>query len=336
MSAPTSCTSPERQAPRRLVRRIGLAVLAALLFSLPRSRASAQLYAHRTLVPVPLDDTTRSIGFLPAIDYFADIQRSSGSAGDDRAWGIRLAGTAELWRVGRGMSVLVSAADEVAANSLKDGGFNPRGISWELGLAFVRRFAAFDWQIGFVHVCRHEVDNTDHPRIPVTPPDYVPTERTMSANGPRTALILRPISLGSIGGHRVHFRGAIAGESYHHKWDGRTAPDTTPSMASDSWMQAQGAASAAVRFEVDAWRGSTIFMRASGIGIFFRSADGYPVTSGARTNHRVEAGWRMPGTGAALEVYLATERLFDDVMMPDPRPSRMTGIGLRLSERTHF
>jgi hypothetical protein len=292
----------------------------------------AQLYAHRTLVPVPLDDTSRSIGFLPAIDYFADIQRSAGSAGDDRAWGIRLAGTAELWRVRRGTSILISAADEVAANSLKDGGFNPRGISWELGLAVVRRFAAFDWQLGFVHICRHEVDNTDHPQIPTTPPGYEPTERTMSANGPRTALIMHPLALG----RRITIRGIVAGESYAHKWDGRVAPDTTPSMAYNSWIHARGAASGALRVEATAWRRSAVFLRMSGIGVLFRATPVNPVISKIRSNHRVEAGWRMPGSGAALEVYMATERVFDDVMMPDPRPSRMTGIGLRLTERTHF
>jgi hypothetical protein len=326
--------------PRRRVRQarryVGAAMFGAALSASIARPMHAQLYAHRTLVPVPLDDTTRAIGFLPAIDYFADAQRSFGSAGDDRAWGIRLAGTAEMWRVGRGMSFLLSAADEVAANALKDGGFNPRGISWELGAAFVRRFAAFDWQVGFVHVCRHEIDNTDHPQIPSTPAGYVPTERTMSANGPRTALIFHPIALGTLGGRRLHLRGAVAGESYHHKWDGRSAPDTTPSMAFDSWMQAQGAASGAIRLEMELWRRSTIFVRGSGIGVFFRAADGHPVTSGVRGNHRFEAGWRMPGTGAALELYLATERLFDDVMTPDPRPSRMTGIGFRLAERTHF
>ena len=170
----------------------------ALLCGAASEPATAQLYAHRTLVPVPLDDTTRAIGFMPAIDYFADIQRSQGSAGDDRAWGIRLAGTAEVWRVGHGTAFLITAADEVAANGQKDGGFNPRGISWELGAAFVHRFGAFDWQLGFVHVCRHEIDNLDHPRIQDTPPDYVPTERTMSANGPRVSFIMHPASLGAV------------------------------------------------------------------------------------------------------------------------------------------
>ena len=324
--AATACARPLAQ----------VTVVFALLCAAAATPLGAQLYAHRTLVPVPLDDTTRARGFMPAIDYFADVQRSSGSAGDDRAWGIRLAGTAEMWRVGRNMSVLITAADEVAANSLKDGGFNPRGISWELGVAIVRRFAAFDWQIGFVHVCRHEVDNTDHPRIPVTPPDYAPTERTMSANGPRMSIILRPAVLPSVLGRRVTIRGIVAGESYSHKWDGRTAPDTTPSMAYNSWIHAQGAASGAVRIEADMWKRSAVFVRASGISVLFRGTTANPVTARLRANHRIEAGWRLPGAGAAMELYLATERLFDDVMMPDPRPSRMTGVGIRLAERTHF
>src|ERR671932_24300 len=87
--------------------RRALPVVAALLaVGAPRS-ASAQLYAHRTLVPVPLDDTTRAIGLLPAIDYFGDVQFSSGSAGNDRAWGIRLAGNAELWRASHATTFLI-------------------------------------------------------------------------------------------------------------------------------------------------------------------------------------------------------------------------------------
>jgi hypothetical protein len=323
-------------APRGRALRPATVAVAALIAAAATRDASAQLYAHRTLVPVPLDDTTRSIGFLPGIDYFADIQRSTGSAGDDRAWGIRLAATGEVWRTSRATSFLISAADEVAANAApKDGGFNPRGISWELGAAVVHRFAAFDWQVGFVHVCRHEIDNSDHPELP-TPPDYVPTKRTMSVNGPRSSLILRPAGLGSVLGRRIRVRGVIAGESYHHKWDGRRAPDTTAAMGADSWIQARGAASGAVRVEAEVWRRSTLFVRGSGIGVFFRSAPGYPISAPVRSNQRVEAGWRAPGGGAALELYVASERLFDDVMTPTPRPSRMTGVGLRLSELNHF
>src|SRR5688572_52552 len=105
--APTP--APVRRRSTVLAGIIGAALLCA---SIARP-ADAQLYAHRTLVPVPLDDTARAIGFLPAIDYFADAQRSTGSAGDDRAWGIRLAATAEFWRLTRNTSILVSAADEV-------------------------------------------------------------------------------------------------------------------------------------------------------------------------------------------------------------------------------
>ena len=332
--APAAPFAGRRLWPARCLTRF--AFTAVVLCASVARATHAQLYAHRTLVPVPLDDSTRLVGFLPAIDYFADVQRSNGSAGDDRAWGIRLAGTAEVWRFSRATSFLVTAADEVAANGQKDGGFNPRGISWELGAAIVHRAGAFDWQLGFVHVCRHEIDNTDHPRIQDTPPDYVPTERTMSANGPRLSMILRPMTLGSFRGRRVSVRAVVAGESYHHKWDGRTAADTTPRMAFDSWMQAQGAASAAVRIEAELWRSHAMFVRTSGIGVFFRDGPGLPISDGMRGNHRFEAGWRMGGAGGALELYFARESLFDDIMMPVPRPSRMHGIGLRISERTHF
>jgi hypothetical protein len=303
-----------------------------LLCAATTQEASAQLYAHRTQVPVPLDDTTRHSGFFPGIDYFADIQRSPRSTADDRAWDIRLAGSAELWRFGQHTSVLISAADEVVANAMKDGGFNPRGISWELGLAVVRRFGTFDWQLGFVHICRHEVDNTDHPQIQTTPADYVPTERTMSANGPRMAFILRPVALGK----RLRLRGIVGGEAYFHKWDGRQAADTTIAMAVNSWMQARGAASAALRLDAELRRRTTLFVRGSGIGVLFTDAPGLPVSGPLQGNDRLEAGLRAPGGGGAIELYWAAERLFDDMMTPAPRASRISGFGVRLVGLNHF
>lgn len=296
----------------------------------------AQMYANRTLFPVALDDTTRSAGFFPGITYFADIQRSAGSAGDDRAWTIRLAGTAELWRFGQRTSLFISAADEVAANAMKDGGFNPRGISWELGLGLVRRFGWGDWQLAFVHYCRHEIDNTDHPGLEPDPAGYVPTKRTMSANGPRSTFILRPIALGTVAGRRLRLRGAVAGETYHHKWDGRQGPDTTLAMSRESWMRAQGASSGALRLEAELTPRTTAFLRASGIAVWFGGDPASAIPSAARSNQRIEVGSRMLGSGGTIEVYGALERVFDDVMTPAPRPSRAAGIGVRLAGLNHF
>jgi hypothetical protein len=107
-------------------------------------------------------------------------------------------------------------------------------------------------------------------------------------------------------------------------------------MAYNSWIHARGAVSGALRIEAEMWKQSALFVRASGISVLFRATPQNPVVSKLRANHRVEAGLRMPGGGGALELYFATERLFDDVMMPAPRASRMTGVGIRLAERTHF
>src|SRR3712207_7308727 len=51
----------------------------------------------------------------------------------------------------------------------------------------------------------------------------------------------------------------------------------------------------AVRLEAEVWRRSTVFVRGSGMGVFFKAAPGHPVSSSMRGNHRFEAGWRMPG-----------------------------------------
>ena len=96
----------------------------------------------------------------------------------------------------------------------------------------------------------------------------------MSANGPRTSLILRPVVLGK----RLRFRGVIGGEPYFHKWDGRQPPDTTPAMAVNSWMQARAAGSAALRIDAELRRRTSLFVRGSGIGVPFTSAPGLPVS----------------------------------------------------------
>lgn len=95
----------------------------------------------------------RRIGLLPGFSYFADIQRGR-STDDERAWDARLGGTIELWRLSRVTSILIGTADEMVANSLKDGGFNPRGIGWQLEIGAAHRFRYGTVHLDFVHYCR--------------------------------------------------------------------------------------------------------------------------------------------------------------------------------------
>ena len=287
------------------------------------------------MVPVPLDDSTRRNGLLPGFSYMADLQRGWGSAGDDRAWDARLAGTIELWRAHGRTALLIGVADELVANARRDGGFNPRGITWELSGGAAHRFdraGGVTVQLDFVHYCRHAVDNLDMPGGPPGPGD-VPSQRTMSANGPRLRVIAPAMPVG----RRVRVRGAIAGERYQQQWDGRqTLAGSLPTEQLDAWSHARGAASTDLRVDVGPQGRSSLFARASGILVVFAGAPAVPGASAGRTNHRLEVGWRAPGSGGALELYGATERVFDDLAEVVPRRSRVFGIGLRLAERNQF
>lgn len=315
--------------PSRPLRSV-LAAFALLVAPAGAAPLGAQYFAHRALIPAPLDDSTRAPGLVAGFSYLADVQRNAGSAGDDRAWSIRLAALIEAWRFSRGTALYVSAADELAANSLKDGGFNPRGISWELGIGVLQRFhAGHALRAGIVHYCKHEVDNSDPPgREQVPPPGYVPQKRTLSMNALRLELIGAPVRAGS----RVRLRGAVAAEGYTSQWDGRR-PTLTPE---NSWKRVRAGMSGALRADVDVTRRGSLYARASGIGLWFAESAEYPVSRAVQHNERVEVGWRAVGGGGTLELYGVTERLFDDVMVVTPRPSRMLGIGLRLAQPDQF
>ncbi|MBV9879166.1 MAG: hypothetical protein JO180_01665 [Gemmatirosa sp.] len=306
--------------------------LVGAIAALP-ARAAAQMFAQRVMIPVPLDDSTRPRGLLPGFSYLADVQRGWRSAGDDRAWDARLSGTIEVWRASPRTTIVIGTADELVANSLKDGGFNPRGIGWELSAGVAHRVGGVTVQLDFAHDCRHAVDDVDPPGPAYYIPGYVPTQRTLSVNGPR----LRVVSPWMRAGSRVRARGAVGGTWYLGQWDGRqTQNEPDQPHPVDSWGQARGSATADVRIEATVVRGSAVFVRGATSGIFFAHAPDAPVTARARASHRLELGWRVPGRAGSVEVYGAAEHLFDDVASIVPRTSNVVGVGLRLAERNQF
>ena len=317
---------------RRIPSRSALAFV-AMFVTLWSAPARAQMFAHRVVLPVPLDDETSAVGLLPSFSYFADIERAWHSADDERAWDARLGGTIELWRLSRVTSILIGTADEMVANSLKDGGFNPRGISWQLEIGAAHRFRYGTAQLDFVHYCRHAIDDVDSPGPSHSTPGYVATQRTLSINGPRFRFISPAMQARS----RISVRGALTGEVYGNGWDGRkVVNDTSTTNAINSWKDARGSAGADLRVDVKVWRGSGVFLRASGIEVLFSGSASRPVTGSQHENYRVEMGWRASGHRGGLELYGAVEQLFDDLSSVVPHGSHVVGIGLRLAERNQF
>ncbi len=80
---------------------------------------------------------------------------------DTHAWHHEIGGFIELRRSHRS-SLLVTTQIEFVADPNNEISFNPRAVFWEEGIVYTRRTnAGFDWQLGYYHRCKHDVDNLE-------------------------------------------------------------------------------------------------------------------------------------------------------------------------------
>ncbi|HEY3876878.1 MAG TPA: hypothetical protein VGM92_15535, partial [Candidatus Kapabacteria bacterium] len=94
--------------------------------------------------------------------YFAELQRGFGSDSDRWAWSVTMGAAWEFARWGGNKSLLAFTGMELIANNHNDIDFKPRGAMWEEGLFYtVQQDTSFDWQIGTIYRCRHDLDNID-------------------------------------------------------------------------------------------------------------------------------------------------------------------------------
>lgn len=76
----------------------------------------------------------------------------------DHAWHHEIGGVLEIVR-GAEWRLLATAQSTLIADPDNSIRFNPRANFWEEGLLFVQQFESFDLQLGYVHRCKHDVDN---------------------------------------------------------------------------------------------------------------------------------------------------------------------------------
>ncbi len=77
----------------------------------------------------------------------------------EHAWIQRLGGYIELFRISETTSLALLGNIEFIANADNDIRFNPRAIFWEEGFLFTQKTGNSFWQIGYMHRCKHDVDN---------------------------------------------------------------------------------------------------------------------------------------------------------------------------------
>jgi hypothetical protein len=279
----------------------------------------AQLVVSRNFWPLNVVDTAPA-GFLPRIDFYGEAQRGFGSAEDELAWDVKIAGVLELYRWNARTALVAFAGHELTANPFNSIGFNPRGAIWEETVFLVRRASALDWHVGLFHRCRHEIDNSHPPDESAIDPSYVPTARLLSLTGVHVGIASADKSLGS----PAVLQWFVRVEGYATTTDNRTPRNTVDPY----WKRALGATAGGARIAKDVGSTQQVYARGWGSVMLF---SGGPDESGVdgETQWRGEVGYRATGRGGGVDFFVAYEQTFDDVTRPFPHPSRVIGVGLR-------
>jgi hypothetical protein len=280
---------------------------------------SAQLIVSRNIVPLTLADASPT-GFLSRVEFYGEAQRGFASEGEELAWDVKLLGLLELYRWASRTSLVALVGHELNANPHNSIGFNPRGAIWEETVFLVRRGGSIDWHLGAFHRCRHEIDNTHPPDESAPNPSYVPTARLLSLTGAHAGIAGHPISLGDRGTISWFLRG----ERYATATDNRTPRNSEPPY----WKRANAALGGGARIRGGAASDRALYASGWGSAMFF-SGTGSP----SEFQWRAEAGARLPGRGGSVDLFVAYERMFDDVTRPVPQRSGVLGLGVRFGPR---
>ncbi len=126
----------------------------------------AQRQASRNLIINPLlderhhPDEGESRGFN-SFGGWAGFGSFPYSSDTNHLWYQDLGGYVELWRRGSTSSLLLTGQIQFIADPHNDINFNPRAIFWEEGLIYTRHLQPGYLQVGFMHRCKHDIDNID-------------------------------------------------------------------------------------------------------------------------------------------------------------------------------
>ena len=300
-------------------------LLLLLLNLLLATAVHAQLRPSRTWE----SDVTRmhtTQGVMPSLQGGAEIQRTMGSYGGEQAWQFRTHVQAEPFRFTDStdavqITTTIEAHQELTANPHNDITFNPRAMRWEEYLWLQIGLPDVSLRAGFVHRCKHDIDNLGGADEfnPVNPLDA--EQRTVILTGPALAASIAPITT-VVGTLR-----ASGGVEYFIN-----ASDTrTPASIGGSWSGMQGAA----------WlRASATYPLSSLLALQLDAFGSMPWFTSHRTRRttlpfdaRADLALVLTGRAATIHLALTAERLFDEITIARPHATQFVGVALKFMPR---
>ncbi|MBU3679994.1 MAG: hypothetical protein FGM32_10380 [Candidatus Kapabacteria bacterium] len=283
--------------------------------------AFAQVRPSRTWESAPSLHNVAQ-GVMPTLLGGGEFQRSWGSAFGEQAWQFRTHVQVEPYRFtdsaeATQWTTTIEAHQELTANPLNDISFNPRTMRWEEFFWLHMITKSYAARIGFVHRCKHDIDNLAGPDEynPISP--LQAEQRTIILTGPAAAVSLPSVE--SVVGSVSVSAGA--------EWFLNASDNRRPSSSMGSWSGMQGAAWMRVQNILEL--APTVGVLISGIA----SAPWYSSRPGASSDvpydARAELALSLMGPTSRLDIALVAERSFDELAMAMPARSSYVGLCVR-------
>lgn len=283
--------------------------------------AYAQVRPSRTWESAPSQRNVAQ-GVMPTLWGGGEFQRSWGSEFGEQAWQFRTHVQVEPYRFtdsseATQWTTTIEAHQELTANPLNDISFNPRTMRWEEFFWLHMITKSYAARIGFVHRCKHDIDNLAGPDEfnPISP--LQAEQRTIILTGPAAAISLPSVE--SAAGRISVSAGA--------EWFLNASDNRRPASITESWSGMQGAAWMRVQDVLQLT--PTIGILVSGIA----SAPWYSSRPGASSDvpydARAELALSLMGPSSRLDIALVAERSFDELAMAMPARSSYVGLCVR-------
>jgi hypothetical protein len=272
-------------------------------------------------------DTTE---FLGAMGGWGSVYHGFNSTGDEFGWSIDLGALFEIARWGEHGSLLALTDMELDARTNNDIYFNPRTGFWEEGLFFASRVENFDWQFGYLHRCRHDIDNGDTNEYQTRPP-----QRTLIYGSLSTKVIFKPFQLFH-SNDTTNFKTLawLTGDLYVFKEDYRQ-PSSANGLQPNyhNILFSLGVNAAIGLFAIGP--GQAYLRGGANVSAF--GSDGSYFHSFANiqkwtVDGRAELGYQAEGRAARFQLFAGWESFQDDGMNAVPQNSHFTLLGIRLSD----
>lgn len=261
-------------------------------------------------------------GVMPSLLGGGEFQRSWGSTYGEQAWQFRTHVQVEPYRFtdfadAVQWTTTIEAHQEMTANPFNDISFNPRTMRWEEYFWLHAITADVSARIGFLHRCKHDIDNLAGADEfnPVSP--LQAEQRTIVLTGPTIAATLAP--------QKTPFgRLTMSGGA---EWFLNSSDNRRPATGVASWNHMKGAGW--VRLQNVTEISPSVSVLATGFAAlpWFEARPG--ASSDMPYDARAELALSLTGASSRIDIAIVTERTFDELAMTMPAISSYVGLCVR-------